>query len=674
MKLNNITKGFIAFGVMFAFFFILYFLSAGPSGFAVLDLGVFSTDYGSCEGCTLGKSLELANTHSPLNDSGLTAYWQFESGKNGSFLDSVSERKLVGKAEKSNDRIYFGGDSLEAQCDLQCSGVPVGDACSLFSTKNSCESFKGKNSCSWSDLCSGELTCSNQNDKAACSALPGCSWNVRVCEGVPENDCEDFGSREKCIGFNSHSGECSWKGPCKGIITCNQLENWADCSIVNGCYWTGTSATAGLCEGGFSSCAQWDNDRTECNSHSSCLWEGPCSGVLSCEAQKDIVSCEAIPGCSADSKFPASGADSWSQFAWIRIPAGSTKISLFGIGDEVFSNRGAYLKVDIEGKIYIDFNGDKLYSDTKVNNALWHYVGAVYEGKYVELYSDGKKVGEKNITLDLKCNGFRVGSKSNPSGFKGEIDEIKLYNFALSDEKILNNYEFGLFEPKGVFISRVFDLEQPSAVVSANWSFKGDNSKAVVQFKLSNDKNMAGDWGREYSEPGGLNLGYGRYLQYRVKLETSDLTETPELSSLKIEYKPKDSTLVFIEPSDTGTIKKNSITVSLSSPKQVDDYIISLYKGENLIKKVNGKSETVFDGLKDGKYNIVASSSKYGKITREVTIVSNPEKKGKIRLPISKLEKAQMWAGNQTLNSGEREQDGNPLTGLIKSTADSLVE
>ncbi len=78
---------------------------------------------------------------------------------------------------------------------------------------------------------------------------------------------------------------------------------------------------------------------------------------------------------------------------------------------------------------------------------LWHHIVAVYGEGYMELYIDGKKAGRRENPVSIAQlfkNGsvFQVGLGNWGSGeyFTGRIDEIGVYNYALSQEEIENLY------------------------------------------------------------------------------------------------------------------------------------------------------------------------------------------------------------------------------------------
>jgi len=81
---------------------------------------------------------------------------------------------------------------------------------------------------------------------------------------------------------------------------------------------------------------------------------------------------------------------------------------------------------------------------TQINE--WYHVVGTYDGVEAELWINGQKVDSEPLTGDISyytSRDMRIGSwdPANPSYFDGKIDEVRIYNDALSQEEILALYE-----------------------------------------------------------------------------------------------------------------------------------------------------------------------------------------------------------------------------------------
>lgn len=103
----------------------------------------------------------------------------------------------------------------------------------------------------------------------------------------------------------------------------------------------------------------------------------------------------------------------------------------YGMGKKIIFNTGNHTTIDT------------LISTTNVGDNNWHHICAVYNDSLSskQLFIDGNLRGQKNFSGSAFENNnipIRVGY---PSGFEGAIDDIRLYNRALSLEE--SNLLFG---------------------------------------------------------------------------------------------------------------------------------------------------------------------------------------------------------------------------------------
>lgn len=83
-----------------------------------------------------------------------------------------------------------------------------------------------------------------------------------------------------------------------------------------------------------------------------------------------------------------------------------------------------------------------------VNNTLWHHVAIVYDGSYLRLYVDRKEVIGAS-SPPTACTGntvitntdLYIGKESSGSNFDGYVDELKIYNQALTISEIFDRLE-----------------------------------------------------------------------------------------------------------------------------------------------------------------------------------------------------------------------------------------
>ncbi len=103
--------------------------------------------------------------------------------------------------------------------------------------------------------------------------------------------------------------------------------------------------------------------------------------------------------------------------------------------------------------LYVGLNGVTpvdLYGSRNVNDGQWHHVAATYDGSKIALYVDGTLDTSVAATGKIARDSFPLyisGNSEPPSGhtyyFNGLIDEVSLYNRALSSNEIAAIYNAG---------------------------------------------------------------------------------------------------------------------------------------------------------------------------------------------------------------------------------------
>jgi hypothetical protein len=96
-------------------------------------------------------------------------------------------------------------------------------------------------------------------------------------------------------------------------------------------------------------------------------------------------------------------------------------------------------------------------SSSTYNDGNWHYAGVTYDGSIIRLYVDGVEIGTKSTTATPETNTsypLRIGANSNPDGnvnyFKGEIDEVRVWNRAITSTEVSDQYNLGISDKSGL--------------------------------------------------------------------------------------------------------------------------------------------------------------------------------------------------------------------------------
>jgi len=93
----------------------------------------------------------------------------------------------------------------------------------------------------------------------------------------------------------------------------------------------------------------------------------------------------------------------------------------------------------------------QFYSTTNIVDQNWHFLSAVRDNGYVRIYIDGEKeldsidnVSGADISVDASDDMVYIGQNSSGAEeLDGKIDELKIFNYALTDDEIKKEYNRG---------------------------------------------------------------------------------------------------------------------------------------------------------------------------------------------------------------------------------------
>jgi hypothetical protein len=116
---------------------------------------------------------------------------------------------------------------------------------------------------------------------------------------------------------------------------------------------------------------------------------------------------------------------------------GSWRLQRNGTKDSIeFACTGAFVPGALVGS---------LFGTVNVNDGQWHHITGTYDGSRVCLYVDGKLDVSSEATGSIKVNEYNVLIGANAEkpnrNFKGSIDDVRIYSYALSAEEVKEIYD-----------------------------------------------------------------------------------------------------------------------------------------------------------------------------------------------------------------------------------------
>jgi hypothetical protein len=103
------------------------------------------------------------------------------------------------------------------------------------------------------------------------------------------------------------------------------------------------------------------------------------------------------------------------------------------------SGSDAFYVVVINGRLYIgSWGGGDTPGSTKAADGNWHHIGLTHDGTTTRMYVDGHLDAQVDVTRTTTLPGsLYIGAlPSTPDHFKGQVDEVSVYNRALSASEI----------------------------------------------------------------------------------------------------------------------------------------------------------------------------------------------------------------------------------------------
>ncbi|MEM2974451.1 MAG: DUF2341 domain-containing protein, partial [Candidatus Micrarchaeia archaeon] len=245
--------------------------------------------------------------------------------------------------------------------------------------------------------------------------------------GVFENGCNDMRVDNVSVETLGHEGACA--AVPKKVPTCGQGDTQGMVS-----YWkmdenSGTSGTVVKDEIG-------GNDATVYKAGTAVA--GKVGGALSNFA--------ALAPDNSNLNFQ----DKITIEAWVKTSATSVNFGhgILGKGGDAYFFALADYSVDAPRATgWLRMGGwENLKGATVINDGQWHHIAMTYDGSQLKVYNNGVLDGARSLsgTFRVDHGQLALGEYNTGGPFPGSLDEVAIYNRALSAEEIAAHYQRGL--------------------------------------------------------------------------------------------------------------------------------------------------------------------------------------------------------------------------------------
>ncbi|MDD3939811.1 MAG: LamG domain-containing protein, partial [Patescibacteria group bacterium] len=170
---------------------------------------------------------------------------------------------------------------------------------------------------------------------------------------------------------------------------------------------------------------------------------GSIDGTMSFNGTSDYVLGNSNLGIYGNAEFTMSAWVYWEDISW-----SSNYPSAIGNNSTGLVNRGLSMTFK-DGRPAIDFWNNRYRANNALNVRTWYHVTVVKTpgliGSTSKIYVNGIQVSGtvegSNVAPDIIDAPFVIGRLDATRWFKGKIEGVRIYNYALSDEEVENLYD-----------------------------------------------------------------------------------------------------------------------------------------------------------------------------------------------------------------------------------------
>ena len=140
-----------------------------------------------------------------------------------------------------------------------------------------------------------------------------------------------------------------------------------------------------------------------------------------------------------------------------------------------FQNDGRILSLGLNINGYVECDAPIRAED--VLDGQWHHCAATFDGQWMRVFLDGRKIGELHRPGPLKAGGNApacIASLNGGENFQGALDDLRIYDRALDESQVHELYRAGFMallkqqEEAEQLLSKVYQKTDSFATTAAN--------------------------------------------------------------------------------------------------------------------------------------------------------------------------------------------------------------
>jgi hypothetical protein len=246
------------------------------------------------------------------------------------------------------------------------------------------------------------------------------------------------------------------------------------------------------------------------------------------------------------------GRSEFSVFAWVK-PDPKSNSRVIGHGDDGSGNDLWEIVINRNGNDFLEAyvrdesgdNGPGWFGDTTIQSGEWSLVGLIRTSSTSKLVLNDQVVSTADASgIDqINPEDSLVMGEVFGLHYKGEMDEVRIYDKALSSSEIQKLYNQAPEESSLKTTSKTFSEEKTASKLkleNIESTLNGKSATVYVESDTDGDDSI-----EETSDPVTLNGSGGPYnvsglssesknFRLDIRMSTSDVTTTPKVSSLNL--------------------------------------------------------------------------------------------------------------------------------------------
>lgn len=223
--------------------------------------------------------------------------------------------------------------------------------------------------------------------------------------------------------------------------------------------------------------------------------------------------------------------------AWVKRSTTGVRQFILSKGDFGFASTTQYW-IEFTSADLVTFgfhnstNAYTISSPSAITDSNWHHIVATYDSTTRRLYIDGVQVNSAALALSINSNSgeFTIGTSATSHGspYSGSIDEVRVYNTALSAAQIKAFYDQGTSDEQNTGVSQPQGTGRLDSGLAGYWALDDGTSGATPT--SATDSSTNGNTGTLTNGPTWTTGQIGNAVQFDNSNDSIQVADAANLS------------------------------------------------------------------------------------------------------------------------------------------------